>query len=311
MKILLAADSKTHRQLIVDCLKEWNFDFVVAEDGTAAWHLLEDQSDVNVALLDWDLPGMSGLELCQRIRCRTQNEQYVYTIVLTARNERGDLLEAMDAGADDFLKKPFDAPELKARLQAGRRIILLQRELIAARQSLRYAATLDSMTGLLNRGEIIASLRLQLARARRDFRPIGIVLADLDHFKKVNDSLGHTAGDSVIKESARRFRSGLRAYDCVGRYGGDQFLLVLPGCDLSNTYRRADAIRRLISAEPVLLPEGPINVTVSMGVSFADTRQDDGLERLLERADQALCQAKNDGRNRVFAPEAFTESEVV
>jgi len=299
MKILLAEDSKVYRHLISTCLEAWGFTFVVTDDGLAAWSILEAGGEPTLAIVDWVLPGISGLELCQRIRTRVQGEHYVYTIILTAKNQRCDLLAAMEAGADDYLSKPFDPSELKARLLAGRRIVLLQRELIAARESLRFAATHDSMTGLLNRAEIIAILRSEIARGRRESRSVGIVMADLDHFKRVNDSLGHSAGDAVIKEIARRFRSGLREYDGVGRYGGEEFLLILPGCDLATTTKRADVIRRLIERDPIVLPQDSLSATVSMGVTVADFTDDASAEALLERADTALYLAKKNGRNRV------------
>ena len=299
MRILLAEDSKVYRHLIVNCLKEWDFNFVVADNGQAAWECLESDWAPTLALLDWVLPGVSGLEICQRIRSRTQNEQYVYTIVLTAKNQRRDLLEAMEAGADDYLAKPFDPLELKARLLAGKRIILLQRELIAARDSLRFAATHDGMTHLLNRVEIIAFLRRQIARGRREATPVGIALADLDHFKKVNDNFGHSAGDAVLQETARRLRSGVRVYDGIGRYGGEEFLIVLPGCDLAASMRRADRIRSLIGTEPMVTPQGSLTASLSLGVTVADPVADVSVEALLERADEALYRAKNQGRNRV------------
>jgi two-component system, cell cycle response regulator len=299
MRILLAEDSKVYRHLITGCLKEWEFDFVVANDGLSAWDVLEGPYAPTVAILDWVLPGLSGLELCQRIRSRVRNEQYVYTIVLTAKNHRQDLLAAMEAGADDYLSKPFDPPELKARLLAGKRIILLQRELIAMRESLKFAATHDSMTGLLNRGEIISVLRCEIARGRREQRPVGIVLADLDHFKKINDTFGHAAGDAVLQEATRRFRAGLRTYDGVGRYGGEEFLLILPGCDLRTARDRADTVRHLIEKDTIVIPQSNLTATVSMGVTVADFGADESVEALLEKADAALYRAKNNGRNRV------------
>jgi two-component system, cell cycle response regulator len=299
LRILVAEDSKVYRHLIGSCLKEWDFNFKLANDGKSAWEMLESSWAPTVAILDWVLPGMTGLELCQRIRSRVANEQYVYTIVLTAKNHPNDLLAAMEAGADDYLSKPFDPPELKARILAGRRIILLQRELISARESLRFAATHDAMTGLWNRGEIISFLRRELARGRREQRPVGIVLTDLDHFKSVNDTYGHSAGDAVLQETARRFRAGLREYDGVGRYGGEEFLLVLPGCDLASTAQRAEAIRRLIEKDTIVAPQGNVSVTVSMGVTVADFIRDESAEVLLETADQALYLAKHNGRNRI------------
>jgi two-component system, cell cycle response regulator len=299
LHILVAEDSKVYRHLISSCLKEWDFNFKVANDGKEAWEILESSWAPTLAILDWVLPGMTGVELCQRIRSRVANELYVYTIVLTAKNHPNDLLAAMDAGADDYLSKPFDPPELKARLLAGRRIILLQRELISARESLRFAATHDAMTGLWNRGEIISFLRREIARGRRERRPVGIVLTDLDHFKGVNDTYGHSAGDAVLQETARRFRGGLREYDGVGRYGGEEFLLVLPGCDLATTVQRAEAIRRLIEKDTVVAPQGNVTTTISMGVTVADFVQDMSTEALLEIADEALYRAKKNGRNRV------------
>jgi two-component system, cell cycle response regulator len=299
LRILVAEDSKVYRHLIGSCLKEWDFNFRVANDGKSAWEILESEWAPTLAILDWILPGMTGLELCQRIRSRVNNEQYVYTIVLTAKNHPDDLLAAMDAGADDYLSKPFDPPEFKARLLAGRRIILLQRELISARESLRFAATHDSMTGLLNRMEIIAFLRREIARGRREERPIGIALTDLDHFKKVNDTYGHSAGDAVLQETARRFRAGLREYDGVGRYGGEEFLLIMPGCDLPTTMQRAGAIRRLIEKDAIVAPQGNVSATISMGVTVADPTRDASIESLLEEADEALYRAKHAGRNRV------------
>jgi diguanylate cyclase (GGDEF)-like protein len=247
--------------------------------------------------------------LCQRIRARTQNEHYVYTTVLTAKSERQDLLEAMEAGADDYLVKPFDPLELKARLLAGKRIILLQRELIAARESLRFAATQDSLTGLLNRGEIIAFLRREVARTRREDRTVGIVLADVDHFKKVNDTFGHSAGDSVLRETSRRLRAGLRVYDGVGRYGGEEFLLILPGCDLAATVQRADAIRQIIERDAMVAPQARLFVTMSLGVTVATSKDDVSVEVLLENADKALYRAKNNGRNRVECCETLVGPE--
>jgi diguanylate cyclase (GGDEF)-like protein len=279
-------------------MKDWNFDFVVANDGHAALEVLEGAWAPTVALLDWVLPGLSGLELCHRIRARVHEAQYVYTIVLTPKNQP-DLLAAMGAGADDFLSKPFAPAELKARLLAGRRIMLLQRELLTARESLRLAATHDAMTGVLNRVEIISALRCEIARGRREQRPVGMVLADLDHFKKINDTYGHSAGDRALQETTRRLRAGLGVYDGVGRYGGEEFLLILPGCDLAATRERADSIRHLIEKDAMVTPQGSFTATASMGATVADFAVDASVEVLLEQADQALCQAKHNGRNRV------------
>ena len=299
MNILLAEDSKIYRHLIGGCLKEWGFDFVTVDDGLGAWDVLEKEDRPMLALLDWVLPGVNGIDLCRRIRERASHQQYVYTVVLTAKNKKQDLLDAMEAGADDYLVKPFDPPELRVRLLAGKRIIDLQTELIGARESLIFSATHDSMTHLSNRAEIISFLEREIARGKREKRPVGVVLADIDHFKKVNDTLGHLSGDAVLKDVARKLRSDLRVYDGVGRYGGEEFLLVLPGCDLDGALHRAKEIRLQIAQDAVLTNKGHVNVTISMGVTIVDPAANSSVEAILERADTALYQAKNNGRNRV------------
>jgi two-component system, cell cycle response regulator len=201
-------------------------------------------------------------------------------------------LERMRAGADDYLAKPFHPPELEARLLVGKRILDPQRELTSARESLQFAATHDSLTGLINRGEIVSLIERELSRGKRESRPIGIILADIDHFKSVNDSLGHAAADAVLREVSERLKSGLRSYDGVGRYGGEEFVLILPGCDLAATVRRAQQICRRVSS-------AGIRVTLNMGISILQASDDASVESVLNEADVALYRAKEKGRNRV------------
>ena len=299
MKILLAEDSPVYRRLISESLKEWGFDLVVAEDGAEAWRLLKRPDAPRLILLNWMLPGIDGIELCQRIRKNETCEGYAYTVIFTGQARKEALAEAMEAGADDYLVKPFEPSELRARLLAGKRILDLQRELVFSRESFRFAATHDFLTGILNRAEVLASLERELARSRRKNGPVGIVLADLDHFKRINDSLGHLAGDVVLKEVARRLRSDLRVYDSVGRYGGEEFLLVLPDCDLNTTARRANEICRLVSSEPITTSGGRTSVTLSLGATASDCAPGATIESLLQEADTALYRAKESGRNRV------------
>jgi two-component system, cell cycle response regulator len=297
VKILLAEDSAIYRQLIESHLTEWGFEFVCAKDGREAWKLLGKRDAPRLALLDWVLPEIDGVEICRRLRERSEDETYTYTILLTAKSRKQEMLEAMQAGADDFLAKPFDPPELKARLLAGKRIVELQRKLVAANEALHFAASHDFLTGVWNRAEILGFLQRELARARRDVTPVGIVLADVDYFKKVNDQFGHESGDCVLKEIAKRLENSLREYDGVGRYGGEEFLLVLPGCDLPTTVRRANQIRELISSGAIATPLGPTTVTLSMGAAMAESSTNS--EQLVRRADAALYEAKRKGRNRV------------
>lgn len=309
MTILVAEDSAVYRHLITGHLNKWGFDFVCAKDGRAAWELLTKPDAPRLALLDWVLPGVDGVELCRRLRHRPDTEAYTYTILLTAKNQRQEMLEAMDAGADDFPAKPFDPPELKARLLVGKRIVELQQKLVSANGALCYAASHDYLTNLWNRAAIIAFLQREVARALRESLALGVILADVDHFKKVNDEQGHETGDYVLQEIAKRFSASLREYDGVGRYGGEEFLLVMPGCDLATTVRRANGIRELISNTPIRTPVRATSVTVSMGVAVTEPTTNS--ESLLRYADLALYQAKRNGKNRVEEPTTATAEMAV
>lgn len=299
MRILLAEDSAVYRHLIGGHLKEWGFEPVITEDGAAAWAILEKPEAPSLVLLDWVLPNIDGIELCRRIRSNAAPGGYTYTVLLTGKDGTNDLLEGMHAGADDYLVKPFEPLELKARLLAGKRILDLQRELVETRDSLRIAATYDFLTRLLNRGEVLALLNQELIRGMRESRPVGIILADIDHFKRINDSFGHLAGDAVLVEIAKRLKSNLRIYDGAGRYGGEEFLLILPGCNLATSIRRAEIIRQVVSAEVIAIGGQGRHVTISMGVTIAECDQKASVEALLREADTALYRAKDNGRDRV------------
>ena len=238
------------------------------------------------------LPGLDGIDVCRRIRTNGTRATYIYTVMLTAKNRKQDLLLAMEAGADDYLAKPVDPSELRARIMAGKRILELQ-------QSLCFAATHDFLTNLLNRSEILAAIERELSRSGREGTPATIIMADIDHFKRINDSLGHAAGDEVLKEVARRLKSDLRPYDVVGRYGGEEFLIILPGCELTTGARRADGIRNLVAKDQVSTPSGTTSATVSMGVTVTSPRRDHSVSDLLHEADVSMYAAKKNGRNRV------------
>ncbi len=292
MRILLVEDSAIERQQIGRYLKEWNLEFVAAKDGLEAWKRLQSQDPPNLVLLDWMLPEIDGIELARRIRTLGADGAYIYTVMLTAKDKKRDLLTAMAAGADDYLAKPVDPSELKARISVAKRILDLH-------QSLRFAATHDFLTKLLNRAEILASLRRELSRSAREDKPIAIIMADVDHFKKINDSLGHPVGDTVLKEVAERLKLDLRPYDLVGRYGGEEFLILLPNCGLKVATRRADEIRDLVCKDAIVTTFAKVPVTVSMGITAADRTQNLTIEELLQQADKALYSAKKNGRNCV------------
>lgn len=228
MRVLIADDDDVMRHILEASLTKWGYETVVARNGLEAWRILQANDAPRLAILDWIMPGMDGLEVCREIR-KAEDTPYIYLLLLTAKHKREDVIAGMDAGADDYISKPFDPQELKVRLRAGRRILDLQAELVAARESLRYQATHDGLTGLLNRSAVLDTLRNELERANRQSIPLCLMLADFDHFKAINDTYGHTIGDAVLCEAARRMRSSIRTYDCVGRYGGEEFVFILPG----------------------------------------------------------------------------------
>lgn len=289
---MLVEDSAVEKRRIGNYLKEWNLEFIEIGDGGNAWDLLQRLDAPDLVLLDWQLPGLDGTELCRKIRTLGTRGAYVYTVVLATMGHKDVLLSAMEAGADDYLSKPVDPSELKARIMAGKRILDLQ-------QSLRFSATRDFLTKLLNRAEILAALGRELARSQRENKPAAIILTDLDHFKDINDSLGHEMGDAVLREVAQRLRSDLRTYDLAGRYGGEQFLLVLPNCGLAAAGRRADEIRSLISKDAIITASTSVQLTMSLGVTVSNGHGKSAVEKLLQEADSALYCAKSNGRNCV------------
>mgnify|MGYP001231147982 CR=1 FL=1 len=291
MQILLVEDSSIERHRVGGCLTEWGLDFVAVESGTEAVAMAEGPEPPNLVLLDWMLPGLDGIEVCRRIRTNGATAPYTYIVMLTAKSRKQDLLHAMAAGADDYLAKPVDPSELRARIMVGKRILELQ-------QSLRFAATHDFLTNLLNRSEILAAIEKELSRSGREGKPTTIMMADIDHFKRINDSLGHAAGDEVLKEVARRLKSDLRPYDVVGRYGGEEFVIILPGCDLTTGARRANEIRNLVAKDPILTLFGTTTAAVSLGVT-ATSEHTESVSDLLGEADVCMYAAKKKGRNRV------------
>jgi len=298
MRVLLAEDNAVSRRLLESLLRKLDYEVTLAPDGDEAWSALRQPDGPCLAVLDWEMPGLDGIEICRRVRAQAR-EPYVYLVLLTAREGRESLLEGLQAGADDFLRKPPDEEELDARLRAGRRIVELQAQLVAAREALREQATHDALTGLLNRRALLDALERGLARSRREGTPLSVVLLDLDHFKPVNDTFGHNAGDLVLREAATRLRHGMRGADAVGRWGGEEFLAVLPGCDLAYTCQVAERLRAEMAAAPVALRGGrAVDLTCSIGCA-GTAGGEVSIEELIAKADAALYRAKQSGRNRV------------
>lgn len=308
MRILLADDDEVSRHILKGTLSRWGFDVVAAADGGEAWRILQEEGAPRLAILDWMMPVMDGVEVCRKVREQLTGP-YIYLLLLTSKREKEDIVSGMAAGADDYVSKPFNPQELQMRLKAGARIIDLQEKLLQAQQELKHMATHDSLSGLQNRFSILEALRKELSRAQRDGREIGIILADIDHFKKVNDSLGHLAGDAVLREVAARLRRHVRPYDYVGRYGGEEFLIVLPECPLHAARNAAERMQRAVALEPVVLAEGIVNVTISLGVTGYTRGDSNHLETLMRAADGALYRAKAAGRNCVVVADTASFGE--
>ncbi|HLW82664.1 MAG TPA: diguanylate cyclase [Candidatus Acidoferrales bacterium] len=297
MKILIAEDDPVSRRVLQEILRKWGYQVVAVTNGADAWALLAAEDSPRIAILDWMMPEIEGIEICRRVRA-SAGRPYTFLILLTAHGQKQSLLLGLKAGADDYLSKPFDADELRARMQVGERILRMQDELIAARDALHFQATHDLLTGVSSRGAAIDFLTRELARSSREKNSVGVVLADIDHFKEVNDHYGHLTGDSALQEVAQRMLKCVRPYDCVGRYGGEEFLIVFPSSTEEGAFRQTERIRKSIESSPIRTPEGDILLTASFGVSAAGPSSELTLAELLRNADAALYRAKELGRNR-------------
>ena len=296
VRILVAEDERMSRTQLQGLLQRWGYTVDVVADGTAALDVLQSNDPPDLAVLDWVMPGVDGIDVCRTIR-KGKSEPYIYVILLTGQDSKTDMLAGFDAGADDYITKPFEAQELKARVQTGARIAELQQQLITTREQLRFQGLRDSLTHVMNRVAFFELYDREVARARRTRASLALIIGDVDHFKRINDEFGHVAGDDVLRETARRLRLAQRACDAVARYGGEEFVVLAPDCDEPGGRGLAERFRSAIESEPMPFAHGTITVTMSFGV--AATSNMDEAEKLLQIADERLYRAKNAGRNRV------------
>ncbi|ARO87913.1 diguanylate cyclase response regulator [Nitrosospira lacus] len=290
MKILVAEDDTTSRLLFGATLRKLGYTVTAVENGQKAWEAWE-QDEYSLLISDWMMPDIDGPQLCKMIRAEP-SLRYTYIILLTALDGKGSYLEGMDAGADDFITKPFDEEQLVARLRVAERILALHKKL-------HIQATYDRLTGVWNRAAIMDHLEKEVGRAACQSTSIGVLVADLDHFKRINDAYGHPAGDTVLQEAVRRMCLVLRPHDRIGRYGGEEFLIIAPECTENDVVILAEQIRNSISREPVDSQSGGIPMTVSLGVTIGGNQVGGDAGTLIAAADKALYRAKIAGRNRV------------
>jgi diguanylate cyclase (GGDEF)-like protein len=298
--VLIAEDDPIFRRMLQRWFTRWGYQVTPVENGLDAWQVLQGQNAPQLAILDWMMPGLDGIALCRKIRGGDPGP-YRYVLLLTAKDDKQDVVTGLEAGADDYLTKPFDVDELRARVRAGKRILDLQAALIHAKDELEFAATHDRLTGLWNRGAILDLVKIEISRRRRTRDSLGVVMADIDHFKKINDTHGHLMGDAVLQEVARRLVAAVRTYDAVGRYGGEEFLIVFPGCNAASLLASAERLRCCVADQPVETSVGKIPVTLSLGLASVEQEEEETVncEAILRHADEALYAAKAQGRNRV------------
>ncbi len=305
MKILVADDDAVSRRVLEAMLVKWGYEVVAASDGAEAWNVLQGADAPQLAILDWMMPNMDGPDVCRKVRGHPEIP-YVYILLLTGRNLERDLIEGLEAGADDYLTKPFSAQELKVRLFSGKRILDFQAQLIATREELRLQAIRDPLTGLFNRRYMEESLERELHRAARNNLALGAAMIDLDHFKRFNDTWGHEAGDTVLREVGGLLKNCGRKEDIACRYGGEEFTLILTGAGSEVTGLCTERFRRAARALHLRHDGRALgSITISAGIAAFPEHGFTAAE-ILRAADEALYQAKAEGRDRVVVSQRTT-----
>ena len=297
-ELLVVDDSAVYRKLVEQVFDSQPYSLSFARSGAEGIQLYETLSPCFV-ITDWMLPDFSGFELCQRIR-KDNSRPYCYLIVMTSNQEKGHVVKALEAGADDYLTKPFDPEEMLARVGVGRRIIDLHRELAAKTQRMEEAARTDPLTALPNRRAIEEWASKQMRGADRHGFPLWVVLGDIDNFKRINDTFGHDAGDIVLKTFADLLKRNTRASDICGRLGGDEFILVITHVETGKIADTVNRFRETFAALSFPLHGQSVQVTASFGVAGLQSSENAAsFAVLLQNADKMLYEAKRAGRNLV------------
>lgn len=296
MKILIVDDSKDNLTIASDTVQYTDNEPLTASNGYDALDIIA-ETGVQFLIVDWMMPEMDGIELVRRVRAQF-SERYIYIIMLTARDAPEDVVEGLENGADDYIAKPFRPREMRARIKTGIRIINMESRLKDHLTVMENLATHDHLTRLYNRRRF----RELAEDALTAHETLSLFMLDIDHFKEVNDSYGHIAGDKVLQQVAETCEKQIEGQGVIGRYGGEEFIGFLPGCDLTGARAFAEALRQRIADTQIDLTVEYIKITVSIGLAARQPEQ--SLDDLIQQADAALYRAKSAGRNRVEVAEA-------
>ncbi len=298
MKVLVAEGDVDSCKALESDIKEWGYEVSTANKGQDALELIK-KGGIRIAILDWKMPEINGKELCRNIRKEIQERrsENIYVILLLDTDSENDIINGLSTGADDYIVKPISFLELKILLQNGDRIIKLEDSCIKL-------ASFDPLTKLWNRNKIFQILDEELNRGWRENTHTGVVMLDIDHFKKINDSYGHLSGDTVLAEVSSRIQKGLRPYDKAGRYGGDEMCVVLPKCNLNIVKLITERIRLSVCGNNIKTDAGLLNVTISIGGTISDNSSHSSGNIFIKTSDEALYMAKEKGRNRIVILES-------
>lgn len=300
LRVLVADDDRVSRTLMMRVVESWGYQTVEADSGDAAWALLNQPDPPRIAIIDWMMPGIDGVEICRRLHARTDTP-LIYTVLLTSKADEQALIHALEQGAHDFQAKPANPGELRARLLVGRRLVESDDRLNESLARMEQMAATDELTGAANRRNFIQLAEREIYRVQRSHSPLALLVLDIDHFKTINDTHGHVAGDAALCHLVAVCQLSLRRTDIIARFGGDEFVILLPECDPPTAIHTAERLREAIHSTPVPEKGGPFNMSVTIGVATcpAGNHQLEELDDLLRLADEALYEAKDAGRNRI------------
>ncbi|WP_028024324.1 GGDEF domain-containing response regulator [Enterovibrio calviensis] len=296
---LVADDDKATAKLVEVLLNKWGIKTVVAHDGLEALEVMMQPKPPSLLLFDWEMPGYSGIELCEKIRqIDTTNPPYI--IICTARDATESIVHGLNKGANDYVSKPFNTQVLKARVEVGTRTLELQSRLVDAMVRLDHFASFDELTGLLNRRALFERIHEDFSRAHRAKDNLCFVVCDIDWFKRINDKYGHPAGDAVLRQLGDLLTQQLRPYDRLGRIGGEEFLLLFSVTTIDSAVKVLERIKLAIEKHDFVYEDTHIAATMSFGATFIEAgEQIARVESYFKRADEALYRSKELGRNCV------------